>query len=163
MHFNVQTEGEELSEEIDLVTDWFPLMLILAIALQAVAVFQFAGEWFSMIYMVQNITCLLYMVWECHRVAATVQKLVETIVNQPTTSVLGSIGSRERANMLLTLQRKDLIPHIHAFGYAFSVENFQSIILLSLASLVSFLWNQVEEIILEAKEQMTSMSNETSS
>lgn len=156
-----KTEGEELSNEIDLVTDWFPLILLLAIALQALAVFQFAGEWFSLIYMVQNIACLLYVVWECHRVAGTVNNLVETIVNLPTSSVLGGIGSHERANMLLTLQRPELIPHVHAFGYAFSAENFQNIILLSLGAVGSFLWNQLEEIINKAKEEMLSLPANT--
>ena len=141
-------EGEELSDEIDFITDWFPLILALAILLQAIAVFYFAGEWFSLVYLVQNILCLLFIVWECHNVALSVSNLVESILNLPANSALGDIGSHERTNMLLTLQRRETIPHVHAFGYAFSVENFQNISLLSITAIGSFLWNQLEEIVL---------------
>ena len=151
-------EGQELSDEIDHITDWFPLILALAIVLQAIAVFQFAGEWFSLIYMLQNIVCLLNMVWECHNVAQSVSDLVESIINLPTDSVLGDLGSNERSNMLLTLQRRELLPHVHAFGYAFSVENFQNIILLSITAIGSFLWNQVEEIVSQHANSNTTIT-----
>ena len=142
----VRLEAQELCDELNLVSDWFPLLLGLAIALQGVAVFQFAGEMFSLVYLVQNIICLLSMVWECQKITGALNELMEVIVNLPTDSVLGALGSIERSNMLLTIQRPQSIPAIAAFGYAFSIENFQNIFLFSFGVVGSFVWNQLEEV-----------------
>ena len=110
------------------------------------AVFAFAGEWFSLVYMVLNIAVLLFFMVECQDVGENISALCEDIIHLPTNSILGDLDSVTRTNMLMTLQREKAIPCIMAFGWSLSKENYRNVILVSLASIGSVVGNKVQEL-----------------
>lgn len=162
---NYRRDATDLAETISHTIGPFGIALVGSIFFQAIAVFVFKGQLFSLIYMLLNVFSILFVMLKCQGITQVFSDLCEQVIHLPCVdevgrkTVLGDIGSPIRNGFLMAFQREATYPAVVVFGLTLSMNNFYNTLIFSIGSISNVIWQQLED----AFEKNTTQSNCTQS